>query len=82
MSNIRTGQLSPLVYRQLKVFSSPIGQLPDKISNFLFVRPISALQQKPTGETKGEKTKTYTGTPKFGQQFGKTSKETKQILFV
>ena len=58
MSNIRTGQLSPLVYRQLQVSSSPIGRFPDKISNFRFVQPISFKQQKPTGEKKRE-------TPKF-----------------
>ena len=50
MSNIRTGQLSPSVYRQLQVSSSPIGRFPDKIFNFLFVQPISFKQQKPTGD--------------------------------
>ena len=67
MSNIRTGQLSPFVYRQLKVSSPPIGRLPDRISSFLSVQPISCTQLKPPGQTKREKTKTYTDSFKPGQ---------------
>ena len=56
MSNFRTGQLSPLVYRQLEKSLSPIGPRPDKVSDFHSDTPITFLQDKIAGKSCNFKT--------------------------